>query len=167
MWSRGRKECTLFSSPDIGHIEMDLIALLQGALNSIAKLVADLLHYLQEAYFNWREGAETGVGPPPDEDVPNNARQISSFVKCAGALWRPYYDSDEGAVYLPIHLGAEVGPFCFRCKEPVEWERRTIFRPYFKWRCPRNHIHRIPKFFQRELPMRVKKQILWELKRRA
>jgi hypothetical protein len=146
---------------------MDLIPFSQGTLHSIAKLIADLFHYFQEAYFNWKEGAETGVSPPPDEDVPNGARQVTWFMKCAGALWRPYYDSDGGTVYIPIYLQAEVGPFCLDCKEPVEWERRTIFRPYFKWRCPRNHIHRIPNFFQKDLLTRVKKQILWELKKRS
>jgi hypothetical protein len=145
---------------------MDLMTFLQGSLNSIVKLIADSMHCFQNAYFSWKEGAETGVSPPPDEDVPNSARKVSWFMKCAGALWRPYYDSDGGTVYIPIYLQAEVGPFCLDCKEPVEWEGRTIFRPYFKWRCPRNHIHRIPKFFQKDLLMRAKKQILWELKTR-
>jgi hypothetical protein len=146
---------------------MDLIAFLQGSLNSIVKLIAGLIHCFQNAYLGWKEGAETGVNSPPDEDVPNSARQISWFMRCAGALWRPYYDSDGGTVHLPIYLEAEVGPFCLDCKEPVEWEGRTIFRPYFKWRCSRNHIHRVPKFFQKDLLTRVKKQILWELKRRT
>jgi hypothetical protein len=146
---------------------MDLIAFLQGSLNSIVKLIAGLIHCFQNAYLGWKEGAETGVNSPPDEDVPNSARQISWFMKCAGALWRPYYDSDGGTVHLPIYLESEVGPFCLDCKGPVEWEGRTIFRPYFKWRCSRNHIHRVPKFFQKDLLTRVKKQILWELKRRT
>lgn len=148
-------------------MQMDLIAFLQGSLNSIVKLIAGLIHCFQNAYLGWKEGAETGVNSPPDEDVPNSARQISWFMKCAVALWRPYYDSDGGTVHLPIYLEAEVGPFCLDCKEPVEWEGRTIFRPYFKWRCSRNHIHRVPKFFQKDLLTRVKKQILWELKRRT
>ena len=148
-------------------MQMDLIAFLQGSLNSIVKLIAGLIHCFQNAYLGWKEGAGTGVNSPPDEDVPNSARQISWFMKCAGALWRPYYDSDGGTVHLPIYLEAEVGPFCLDCKKPVEWEGRTIFRPYFKWRCSRNHIHRVPKFFQKDLLTRVKKQILWELKRRT
>lgn len=138
-----------------------------GILNSIAKLIFDLFHYFQDAYFNWKEGATTGVNPPSDEDVPNSARQTPSFMKYAGALWKPYYDSEEGTVYLPKYLEAEVGPFCPDCKNPVEWEGRTIFRPYFKWRCPRNHIHRIPKFFEKDLLTSVKKQILVELKKGA
>lgn len=146
---------------------MDLSAFVQGTLNSIVKQIADLFHHFKGAYFNWKEGTETGVSPPADEDVPNGTSQISWFMKCAGALWRPYYDSGGGTVHLPIYLEAEVGPFCLDCKSPVEWEGRTIFRPYFKWRCPRNHIHRIPKFFQKDLLTRVKKQILWELKKRA
>jgi hypothetical protein len=146
---------------------MDLVLFVQGILNSILKLVLDLFQYFQDAYFNWKEGGESGVSPGPDEDVPNSAKQISWFMKCAGALWRPYYDSNAGTVHLPIYLEAEVGPFCLDCKEPVEWEGRTIFRPYFKWRCPQNHIHRIPKFFLKDLRTRVKKQILWELKRRS
>lgn len=146
---------------------MDLIAFLQGSLNSIVKLIADLIYCFQNAYFGWKEGAETGVSPPPDEDVPNSAKQIPQYMKCAGAFWRPYYDSDEGMVYLPIYLEAEVGPFCLECKGPVESEGRTIIRPYFKWRCSRNHIHRIPKFFQKDLAARIKKQLLWELKRRG
>ena len=137
-------------------------------LNSIVKLIADLIHWFPNAYFSWKEGVQTGVSSPPDEDVPNSAKQIPEYITCAGALWKPYYDVDEGTgtVYLPIHLKAQVGPFCMDCKEPVEWEGRTIFRPYFKWRCPRNHTYRIPKFFQKDLLPRVKKQILWELKRR-
>jgi hypothetical protein len=140
------------------------MAFLQNSLNFIVKLTA-LIRWFQDAYFNWKERAETGVSPPPNEDVPNNARQVSWFMKCASALWRPYYDSDGETVCIPIYLQAEVGPFCLDCKEPVEWERRTIFRPYFKWRCPRKPIHRIPKFSQKDLQTRVKKQILWELKK--
>jgi hypothetical protein len=68
---------------------------------------------------------------------------------------------------MPTYLEGEVGPFCLECKEPVVREGRTIFRPYFKWRCSQNHIHRIPKFFQKDLLTRIKKQILWELKRRS
>jgi hypothetical protein len=44
---------------------MDLIAFLQGGLNSIVKLIADLIRCFPKAYFSWKEGAETGVSPPP------------------------------------------------------------------------------------------------------
>ncbi len=72
---------------------MDLTVFVQGTLNSIVKRIPDLFHSFKNAYFNWKEGAETGVSPPSDEYVPNSARQISWFMKCAGALWKPYYDS--------------------------------------------------------------------------
>jgi hypothetical protein len=142
-------------------------ASLQESLNSIFKLTADLIRWFQDAYFSWKEGAETGVISSSDEDVPNSAKQISQYIKCAGALWKPYYDNDEGTVYLPTYLAGEVGPFCLECKGPVEREGRTIFRPYFKWRCPRNHIHRIPDWFQKDLLSRAKKQILWDLRRHS
>jgi hypothetical protein len=133
--------------------------------NFFAKLITGSIQWLQEAYFRWKEGAETGVGSPSNEDVPNNANQSSQFIECAGAFWKPYYIIDEGRIFLPIYLESEVGPFCYDCKAPVVWEGRTIFRPYFKWRCPNNHVHRIPKFFKKDLLARVKIQLLWDLKK--
>jgi hypothetical protein len=126
-----------------------------------------LFPWVADKYSVWKEGGGPGV-TTPDEDIPNDAFLSQKLIECAGAYWRPY-KKDKGEVFLPQFdpCRSEIGPFCLKCKKPVKRENKTLLRPYFKWRCSENHIHKIPKYFENDLLSTVKDEIQSEIKNLA